>query len=150
MEDIPSDDILVVEKYQRRRKFSLCAVFHSASMLQDIGEAIQFELSIGNYGNKFDSTCKPLASTTQYSRAVFDGNLYYYLPWSATKPVVTLTSYWEDISHRLDVVNILLTMMERLQSNIASLKSAIQAKIPEARLAEIWLRLIDQLIEDVL
>ncbi|XP_040217713.1 myoferlin isoform X3 [Rana temporaria] len=150
IEDIPSDDILVVEKYQRRRKFSLCAVFHSASMLQDIGEAIQFEVSIGNYGNKFDSTCKPLASTTQYSRAVFDGNLYYYLPWSSTKPVVTMTSYWEDISHRLDAVNILLTIIERLQSNITTLKTAIQGKIPDARLAEIWLRLIDQLIEDIM
>ncbi|KAM4034388.1 LOW QUALITY PROTEIN: myoferlin [Anomaloglossus baeobatrachus] len=150
IEDIPSDDILVVEKYQRRRKFSLCAVFHSATMLQDIGEAIQFEVSIGNYGNKFDSTCKPLASTTQYSRAVFDGNLYYYLPWSATKPVVTLLSYWEDICHRLDVVNMLQAMMERLQSNISALKSAIQAKIPDARLAEIWLKLIDQLIEDTM
>ncbi|XP_075468898.1 myoferlin isoform X3 [Ascaphus truei] len=149
IENIPSDDILVVEKYQRRRKYSLCAVFHSASMLQDIGEAVQFEVSIGSYGNKFDSTCKPLASTTQYSRAVFDGNFYYYLPWSSSKPVVTLTSFWEDISHRLDVVNILLAMTERLQSNMASLKSAIQAKVPETRLAEIWLRLIDQLLEDM-
>lgn len=150
IEDIPNDDLLVVEKYQRRRKFCLCVVFHSATMLQDIGEAIQFEVSIGNYGNKFDSTCKPLASTTQYSRAVFDGNLYYYLPWSATKPVVTLTSYWEDICHRLDVVNMLQAMSERLQSNISALKSAIQAKIPDSRLAEIWLKLIDQLIEDTL
>ncbi|KAM4704437.1 myoferlin isoform 1-T1 [Rhinophrynus dorsalis] len=150
IDDIPSDDLLVVEKYQRRRKYCLCAVFHSASMLQDIGEAIQFEVSIGNYGNKFDSTCKPLASTTQYSRAIFDGNFYYYLPWSSTKPVVTLTSFWEDISHRLDIVNILLAVTERLQSNISSLKAAIQAKLPEARLAEIWLKLIDQLIEDIL
>ncbi|CAH2322356.1 myoferlin isoform X2 [Pelobates cultripes] len=147
--DIPSDDLLVVEKYQRRRKFSLCAVFHSASMLQDIGEAIQFEVSIGNYGNKFDSTCKPLASTTQYSRAVFDGSYYYYLPWSAKKPVVTLTSNWEDISHRLDIVNILLAIADRLQTNISSLKSGIQAKLPDTRLAEIWLKLIDQLIEDL-
>uniref|UniRef100_A0A7M4FG18 Myoferlin n=1 Tax=Crocodylus porosus TaxID=8502 RepID=A0A7M4FG18_CROPO len=114
IEVLPSDDILVVEKYQRRRKYSLAAVFHSATMLQDTGEPIQFEVSIGNYGNKFDTTCKPLASTTQYSRAVFDGNYYYYLPWASTKPVVTLTSFWEDISHRLDPVNVILTMVERL------------------------------------
>ncbi|XP_031760541.1 myoferlin isoform X3 [Xenopus tropicalis] len=150
IEDISSDDILVVEKYQRRRKYCLCAVFHSATMIQDIGEAIQFEVSIGNYGNKFDSTCKPLASTTQYSRPIFDGNYYYYLPWSFTKPVVTLTSYWEDISHRLDIVNILIAMTDRLQSNISTLKSAIQAKLPDVRLAEIWMRLIDQLIEDTM
>ncbi|XP_053306934.1 myoferlin isoform X2 [Spea bombifrons] len=149
IEPIPSDDLLVVEKYQRRRKFSLCAVFHAATMLQDVGEALQFEVSIGNYGNKFDSTCKPLASTTQYSRAVFDGNYYYYLPWSSKKPVVTLTSSWEDISHRMDVVNILLSIKDRLQNNISALKSAIEAKLPDTRLADIWLRLIDQLIEDI-
>lgn len=63
------------QKYQRRRKYSLCAVFHSACMLLEPGEPIQFEVSIGNYGNKLDSSCKPLSSTTQYSCAVFDGEL---------------------------------------------------------------------------
>uniref|UniRef100_A0A663M8X4 Myoferlin n=1 Tax=Athene cunicularia TaxID=194338 RepID=A0A663M8X4_ATHCN len=117
------------EKYQSRRKFCLAAVFHSATMLQDTGEPIQFEVSIGNYGNKFDTTCKPLASTTQYSCAVFDGNYYYYLPWANTKPVVTLTSFWEDISHRLDPVNVILNMAERLQHNLSTLKSEMQFNI---------------------
>ncbi|XP_007107179.2 myoferlin isoform X2 [Physeter macrocephalus] len=148
LEPISNDDLLVVEKYQRRRKYSLSAVFHSATMLQDVGEAIQFEVSIGNYGNKFDTTCKPLASSTQYSRAMFDGNYYYYLPWTHTKPVVTLTSYWEDISHRLDTVNTLLVMAERLQSKIEALKSGIQGKLPANQLAEMWLKLIDEVIED--
>ncbi|XP_053166720.1 myoferlin isoform X2 [Hemicordylus capensis] len=149
IEMIPNDDILVVEKYQRRRKYSLCAVFHSATMLQDIGEAVQFEVSIGNYGNKFDNTCKPLASTTQYSRAVFDGNYYYYLPWANTKPVVTLTSFWEDISHRLDPLNLILAIVDKLQTNIKAFKSGIQAKVSENRLTEIWLKLIDELMEDL-
>ncbi|XP_015201883.2 myoferlin isoform X1 [Lepisosteus oculatus] len=149
VEDIPSDDILVTQKYQRRRKYSLCAVFHTASMLQEIGEPVQFEVSIGNYGNKFDLTCKPLASTTRYSCAVFDGSFYYYLPWSDSKPVVILNSYWEDISHRLDSVNIILYIAERLQSNITSLKTALQAKMSETRQAEIWLKLVNQLIEDL-
>ncbi|KAM3862781.1 myoferlin [Diretmus argenteus] len=149
LDDIPSDDILVAQKYQRRRKYSLCAVFHSATMLQEPGEPIQFEVSIGNYGNKLDSTCKPLASTTQYSSAVFDGNHYYYLPWADTKPVVILTSFWEDISHRLDSVNIILFIAERLESHLTSLKIAILAKVSETRLAEIWLKLINHMIEDL-
>uniref|UniRef100_A0A8C7MIS7 Myoferlin n=1 Tax=Oncorhynchus kisutch TaxID=8019 RepID=A0A8C7MIS7_ONCKI len=149
LDNISSDDILVAQKYQRRRKFSLCAVFHSSCMLQEPGEPIQFEVSIGNYGNKLDSTCMPLASTTQYSCAVFDGNHYYYLPWADTKPVVILTSFWEDISHRLDSVNIILYIADRLESNLTSLRTAILAKASEVRLAEIWLKLINHMIEDL-
>uniref|UniRef100_A0A671NYB4 Myoferlin-like n=1 Tax=Sinocyclocheilus anshuiensis TaxID=1608454 RepID=A0A671NYB4_9TELE len=121
VEEIPSDDILVVQKYQRRRKYCLCAVFHSATMIQEPGEPIQFEVSIGNYGNKMDLTCKPLASTTQYSCAVFDGNNYYYLPWADTKPVIAITSFWEDISHRLDSLNTILYISNRLVSEYARL-----------------------------
>ncbi|XP_011486215.1 myoferlin isoform X2 [Oryzias latipes] len=149
IDNIHSDDILVVQKYQRRRKYCLCAVFHSASMIQEPGEPIQFEVSIGNYGNKLDTTCKPLASTTQYSCAVFDGNQYYYLPWANTKPVVVLTSFWEDISHRLNAVNIILCITHRLQSNLEAFKVAILAKVPDNKLAEVWLQLLDQLIEDL-
>ncbi|XP_039509145.1 myoferlin isoform X4 [Pimephales promelas] len=149
VEEISSDDILVVQKYQRRRKYCLCAVFHSATMIQEPGEPIQFEVSIGNYGNKMDQTCKPLASTTQYSCAVFDGNNYYYLPWGDTKPVISITSFWEDISHRLDSLNIILYISNRLQTNLSMLKSAVLSKATDARLVEIWLKLINQLMEDI-
>ncbi|KAK2820769.1 hypothetical protein Q5P01_023728 [Channa striata] len=149
IDSIHSDDLLVVQKYQRRRKYSLCAIFHSASMIQEPGEPIQFEVSIGNYGNKLDTTCKPLASTTQYSCAVFDGNQYYYLPWADTKPVVVVTSFWEDISHRLDAVNIILYITQRLQSNMEAFKTAILAKVSDNQLVEVWLKLLNQLIEDI-
>uniref|UniRef100_A0A665W8Z6 Myoferlin n=1 Tax=Echeneis naucrates TaxID=173247 RepID=A0A665W8Z6_ECHNA len=149
VDSIHSDDILVAQKYQRRRKFCLCAVFHSASMIQEPGEPIQFEVSIGNYGNKLDNTCKPLASTTQYSCAVFDGNHYYYLPWANTKPVVVVTSFWEDISHRLDAVNIILYITHRLQSNLEAFKTAIAAKVSDNQLVEVWLKLLTTLIEDL-
>ncbi|KAL6095247.1 myof [Pungitius sinensis] len=149
VDDVHSDDVLVVQKYQRRRKYSLCAVFHSASMLQETGEPIQFEVSIGNYGNKLDATCKPLSSTTQYSCAVFDGNHYHYLPWVNTKPVVVVLSSWEDISHRLDSVNIILYIAHRLQSNLDLFKVAIAAKVSDKELVEVWLKLLNQLVEDL-
>ncbi|XP_031699126.1 myoferlin-like isoform X3 [Anarrhichthys ocellatus] len=149
VDGINSDDILVVQKYQRRRKYSLCAVFHSASMLQEPGEPIQFEVSIGNYGNTLDTTCKPLASTTQYSYAVFDGNHYYYLPWVNTKPVVVVLSCWEDIAHRLDSVNIILYISHRLQSNLELFKLSILAKVSDNELVDVWLKLLTQLVEDI-
>ncbi|XP_061765119.1 myoferlin isoform X3 [Nerophis ophidion] len=149
VDSISSDDILVTQKYQRRRKYCLCAVFHSASMIQEPGEPIQFEVSIGNYGNKLDTTCKPLASTTQYSCAVFDGNHYYYLPWAGTKPVVVVTSFWEDISHRIDTINIILYITHRLQTNLEAFKNAVSAKAPDNELDATWVKLLSQLIEDL-
>ncbi|XP_032899091.1 dysferlin-like [Amblyraja radiata] len=148
IEEIPSDELLRLEKHLRRRKFHLCAVFYSASMLQEVGDAIQFEVSIGNYGNKFDATCLPLASTTQYSRAVFDGCHYYYLPWANVKPVVVLSSYWEDISYRIDALNILLLAVDRLESSLEQVHLAIKAKSPESEVEAKVEEMIDQVIAD--
>uniref|UniRef100_A0A8D2Q8W8 Dysferlin n=1 Tax=Varanus komodoensis TaxID=61221 RepID=A0A8D2Q8W8_VARKO len=148
LEDLPADNILRVEKYLRRRKYCLFAAFYSATMLQDVQDAVQFEVSIGNYGNKFDNTCLPLASTTQYSRAVFDGCHYYYLPWGNVKPVVVLSSYWEDVSHRTDVQNLLCHAADRLEANLELFLLALKAKCPAGDLDALVARLIDEIIAD--
>uniref|UniRef100_A0A673B792 Dysferlin, limb girdle muscular dystrophy 2B (autosomal recessive) n=1 Tax=Sphaeramia orbicularis TaxID=375764 RepID=A0A673B792_9TELE len=147
-EDVPSDDLLVVEKFLRKRKFSLFVAFYSATLLQDVDDAIQFEVSIGNYGNKFDYTCLPLASTTQFSRAVFDGCHYYYLPWGNVKPVVVLSSEWEDIKPRIEALNMLLAAIDRLELNLQRVQQEVKAG---SDLEEVELRvveLLDQVITD--
>ncbi|XP_041320536.1 dysferlin isoform X7 [Pyrgilauda ruficollis] len=148
VEEIPADDILRVEKYLRRRKYSLFAAFYSATMLQGVDGAIQFEVSIGNYGNKFDTTCLPLASTTQYSRAVFDGCHYYYLPWGNVKPVVVLSSYWEDIGHRTDAQNLLLYGAERLEANLEKVHVALKSNRSPVELEALGSQLLDDVIAD--
>ncbi|XP_034020743.1 dysferlin isoform X3 [Thalassophryne amazonica] len=142
IEDIPPDDLLVVEKFLRKRKFSLFVAFYSATLLQDVDDAIHFEVSIGNYGNKFDYTCLPLASTTQFSRAVFDGCHYYYLPWGNIKPVVVLSSEWEDIKPRIEALNVLLAVVERLEANLCRVQLEVKAG---SELEEVELTVIDML-----
>ncbi|XP_067379390.1 dysferlin isoform X11 [Channa argus] len=147
-EDIPSDELLTVEKFLRKRKFSLFVAFYSATLLQDVDDAIQFEVSIGNYGNKYDYTCLPLASTTQFSRAVFDGCHYYYLPWGNVKPVVVLSSEWEDIKPRIEALNMLLAIIDRLEANLQRVQLEVNAG---GDLEEVELRvveLLDQVITD--
>lgn len=43
-------------------------------MMPNFKDLIQFEVSIGHYGNKMDLSYKPLVSTTQYSPVIYDGN----------------------------------------------------------------------------
>ncbi|XP_066041221.1 dysferlin isoform X3 [Chamaea fasciata] len=148
VEEIPADDILRVEKFLRRRKYSLFAAFYSATMLQGVDGAVQFEVSVGNYGNKFDTTCLPLASTTQYSRAVFDGCHYYYLPWGNVKPVVVLSSYWEDIGHRTDAQNLLLHGARRLEENLEKVQVALKSNRSPLELEALGSQLLDDVIAD--
>lgn len=68
----------------------------------------------GNYGNTLDTSVPPSSSTTNPTNAVFDGCHYYYLPWSDSKPCVSVDSHWEDIAFRFEPLNILTRMCERL------------------------------------
>ncbi|XP_028329756.1 dysferlin [Gouania willdenowi] len=147
-DDVSSDELLVLEKFLRKRKFSLFVAFYSATLLQDVDDAVQFEVSIGNYGNKFDYSCLPLASTTQFSRAVFDGCHYYFLPWGNVKPVVVLSSEWEDVRPRIEALNMLLSIADTLEENLQRVQQQVKAGRDLEEVEVLVVELLDQLISD--
>ncbi|GAB0200176.1 fer-1-like protein 5 [Grus japonensis] len=111
---IAPEDIARVQRHLPRHRFGLCGVFYSATMVPAGPELLRFELSLGNYGDTGDVTCKPAASVTPHGCPLFDGNRYHYLPWYADKPVVAVTSSWEDAGHRWDALNLLRAVCRRL------------------------------------
>ncbi|XP_013388295.1 dysferlin-like isoform X2 [Lingula anatina] len=148
VEDLPNDDVLRVQKYMRRRKFKLHVAFLSATMINATDAPVEFEVSIGNYGNKLDESVTPCASTTQPTNPIFDGNSYYYLPWGDTKPCVVVDSHWEDISWRLEALNMLNRILIRLQSHVKRVELSIKSNSSLEERAELLIALLDQLIAD--
>lgn len=55
-----------------------------------------------------------IASLSSVCVCVCPGCHYYYLPWGNVKPVVVLSSEWEDIKPRIEALNMLLAVVERL------------------------------------
>ncbi|ELR59346.1 Fer-1-like protein 5 [Bos mutus] len=145
MKDL-SLDVISVEKHQNRQKYGLCVIFLSCTMMPDFKDLIQFEVSIGHYGNKMDLSYKPLVSTTQYSPAIYDGNIYHYVPWYNTKPVVAVTSFWEDVGFRMNCLNLLQFTRDRLKANLDTLKSMRNPRDPA--LLPQWEKLLRELVED--
>lgn len=44
------------------------------------------------------------------------GTIYHYVPWYNTKPVVAVTSNWEDVSFRMNCLNLLHITRDHLVS----------------------------------
>ncbi|XP_060557298.1 dysferlin-like isoform X3 [Ruditapes philippinarum] len=148
VEDIGSEDVLKVQKFMRKRRFKLHAAFLNATMVSAIDAPVEFEVSIGNYGNKLDDYIAPCASTTQPTNAVFDGSHYYFLPWGGTKPCVVVDAQWEDIAWRLEALNLFEGIIAALESNIEQVKVGVKAKLPTPELAQLLISALDQLVED--
>ena len=83
-------------------------------MIHPIDTPIEFEVSIGNYGNKLDTNVPAQSSTTPPSNPLFDGRQYHYLPWFEQKPCVVVDSQWEDCTFRITYMNILYSMADKL------------------------------------
>lgn len=87
-EDIKIVDLKRLTPFLRRRKYKLYAAFFSATMVFPDDQPVEFEVSIGNYGNKLDDNSPAQSSTTPPSNPIYDGTQYYYLPWLDKKPVI--------------------------------------------------------------
>ncbi|KAM6996377.1 fer-1-like protein 5 [Passerculus sandwichensis] len=94
-----------------RCQLGLCGVFYSATAVPGGPEALSLELGMGG-----------TAAATAPARPAFDGNLYHYLPWFGDKPVVAVTSQWEDAGHRWDSLNLLRALCQHLEENLAKLQ----------------------------
>ncbi|XP_076047725.1 myoferlin-like isoform X2 [Oratosquilla oratoria] len=143
--------IAKAKKFCSTRKFIVQAAFSHASMLSSIDVPLEFEVSVGNFGNKLENSLLPSPSTTHPTNAVFDGCKYYFLPWMETTPYIVVHCHWEDISHRLEAVNIINNAADTLEKNLLDLRTALRSSRPQEEpkdVAKIFVALVKKLIED--
>ena len=161
VQNILAQELVRVQTYKRRRTYKLFASFKSANMLSKSDRLVEFEVSIGNYGNKLDPHTAPQSSSTPPTNPVYDGNCYYFLPWRETKPCCEVESHWEDIAFRLEPINCLLKIITKLEANIEKVELGLKSRKPkspsrklerysdEVHLVGDLLELLDQFITDI-
>ena len=137
-----------VQKYLRRKKYMLAVSFLSASMLNSSFGPVEFEVSIGNYGNKLDDTILPQPSSTPPAFPVSDGCSYFILPWNETKPCCVVESHWEDIKFRLEPINCFELVINKLEKNLNTVKSAIKHQCDTKTCIGFLLELLEELVKD--
>ncbi|KAL9983681.1 hypothetical protein ACROYT_G005897 [Oculina patagonica] len=145
---LQNEDIISAQPFLRREKYKLFVCFYEALMVSETDGPVEFEVSIGNNGNKFDESVAPC--NTPPSNAVYDGCFYYYLPWGQDKPCVCVECSWEDIAFRLEPVNILNRMVERLRESLSRLKQAAELSEvgDDPKLKDMLSSLLDNLVRD--
>ncbi|THD28228.1 Myoferlin [Fasciola hepatica] len=146
---IDNDSIARVQKVLRRRRFRVHAAFLSASLIPGEKDSpIQFEVSVGNYGNILDDSVPPCASTTPPTNPVYDGVAYSYLPWGEEKPMCLLESHWEDVTYRMCAVNVLLKAADRMTNSITRVQLSVKNDFPLEQQARDVIDALDQFILD--
>jgi len=113
-------DEINVEPFKKCSKFTLFACFHEATMIAVTDGSVEFEISMGNKGTRFDESVAP--SNTTPCKPVYDHSHYHYLPWGGEKPCVWIECSWEDISFRIEPLNILTNMWKKLEVDLEELQ----------------------------
>lgn len=145
---LSNEDVIAAQPFLRREKYKLFVCFYEALMVSETDAPVEFEVSIGNYGNKFDESVAPC--NTPPSNAVYDGCHYYYLPWGQDKPCVCVECSWEDIAFRLEPMNIINRMAERFREALTRLKQAadLSEVSDDPKLKDMLSSVLDNLVRD--
>lgn len=148
---IDHDDLYACQQFQRRRKYRTFVGFLEGCMINPVDGPIEFEVTMGDYGNKYSVGHAAMASpsTTQPQNAVYDGQSYYYMPWRDVKPCVMLISHWEDNTFRIESLNFLLKIIDTLEQNIKTVGLMIRSEAPIEDSARSLMALLDNLIDDL-
>ncbi|XP_048584806.1 myoferlin isoform X2 [Nematostella vectensis] len=118
------DDAFIVQPYLKQDQFKLFACFYEASMVCKGSAPVEFEVSIGNFGNILDETVA--ACNTPPTNPIYDGCYYHYLPWFHQKPCVCLDCDWENIAFRIEPLNLLSNTCDRLEEALNHTKEKIK------------------------
>ncbi|XP_068750249.1 otoferlin-like isoform X7 [Montipora capricornis] len=129
--------------------FQLFACFYEASMIErKVGDKmIQFEMSIGNYGNTIDGQALTAAGEgvdevrrngenpnvhplTPPVRPVTNDRQYYHIPWEDSKPCTHIKFTWQDHRRRLFNSNVLLKICERLEDGLTDCLERVKMDLP--------------------
>ena len=102
-----------------------CTLSHHAGTVKHAYEGNRHVLHqcllSGNFGNKLDKNVPAQSSTTPPTNPIRYGSFHHYLPWMDQKPCVVVDSHWEDNGFRIDSMNLLNLIADRLVNKSSSL-----------------------------
>lgn len=136
---LTDSDKLRVQPYLSRADYQLRVAFLEGTLISQSAckDQIEFEVSIGTVGNKFEVENDGLVqfSTTQPEFAVFDGVYYHYMPWHNKKPCIELSSEWEDVVFRFQSLNRVRSIIRALNTGIEYAVNLLDELVRESDVA---------------
>ncbi|CAB4005702.1 otoferlin-like isoform X4 [Paramuricea clavata] len=127
----------------KEEQFQLFACLYEASMIdRKVGDKnMQFEMTIGNYGNQLDRTDEKVAKEVEENpflnslslpaRPVTNNRQYYHIPWDDSKPCLHIKFPWQDHRRRLYNANIIYKICERFEDGLVDILERVKMDLPD-------------------
>ncbi len=127
---VGSADVTRVQPQVRTVKHTLFCSFFAANMIarEFKSENVNFEISIGAYGNGLYGMTAPCASKTTAYMPMYDSSTYYCMPWGSMKPCCVIPCSWERYDYRIRASNYLEELGRRLAEESGVISRKIGAR----------------------